>query len=1011
MAAIMSLINQKVGGRQGFANPVLYRLGAAQNFAGCNSSSRTNPAAASTCVFNDVTAGNNSVPGQVGFNAVTGFDLATGLGSVDATNLANAWNALALRGSATTFAASTPTTVQHGQPITFNIAVDATDAIGGQPTGAVGLISDKFGSVGSASLTAGTFTGAFSGLPGGQYNVTAHFPGDGTFGPSDSVPVAVNITAENSLVTLSGLTSGAPLPSGSTIVFGQFLAIHADVRSASGNGGGTGTVTFTDTFKGSTSTLGTVAVDGRGGAEIINFGFFNAPLNLEVGIHVINATYSGDSSLNPSSALSSYVVVISTGTAFPILTVAADQVNAGQQVVLHTTVAGTADAVVAATGSVQFFDNGSPLGAPVPLTALPGLRPSASVQFSLPVGTHTVLVQYLGDAHYAPTSTVPDVFNSRTVTVVGSSGAATQTSVTASNNTPVAAQIVNYTVTVTSAQSTPPLTGTVELFGEFGVLTGPIPLENGTAVIPFQWQFAGPHNLVVQYSGDANYGLSVSTPLSVAVSKFTPAVSLSASAPNVNSGAQVSLAALVSVPAGTILIPSGTVQFLDSLNGGTAQPLSFPVNVQPIHLGAGFAEGFKAEAVLAVTLGSGQHTLTANYSGDLALNGLSTAPINISVAPRTQSHTSLTADSLAPAAGQTVHFTVAVSRAPSAPAPTGTVQLIGQNLGVLGSAPVTNGSAAFAVSWTAAGFQAVTAQYSGDSVYASSQSNLVTLTLPAFVLFTSSNDLPVVAGQGVAARLTLDPLAGFNAQVTFSCSGNLPAGASCSFSPSPQVSLNGATQTAFLIVSTTAPLQPAAQIRAGTWSPWWVLSGITALACCFMIALPKRRVRARLITGMFLVSVLSFALGCGGGSSGPPPATPTPTPSPSPTPSPTPTPVPPSAVTIVSSSIKVAAGNSVSFNASVKASTGTAASGTITFFDGGAALGAPVTLSGGQAQLTVSTLSVGTHAVTAQYSGDAQNKPGVSSTLQQVITGSTQFQLVATGGGQTITTTMRVLIE
>jgi pro-kumamolisin-like protein/Big-like domain-containing protein len=1012
MAAIMSLISQKLGGRQGLINPVLYQFAATENFAGCASSSRTNPATASACVFNDVTQGNNSVPGQTGFNTGAGFDLATGLGSVDATNLANAWSALALRGSATTFGAATTTTVQHGQPITFSVAVDATDAAGGVPSGAVSLISDKFGTVGSVALNAGAFSGALSGLPGGQYNITAHYPGDGTFGPSDSTPVPVNITAENSSVALSGLTSGAPLPSGSTIVFGQFLAIHAAVSSASGNGVGTGTVTFTDTFNGNTSTLGRVAVDSRGGAEVINFGFFNAPLNLEVGTHVVNASYSGDSSLNSSSTSLAYVVNVSIGTAFPSLTASPDQINTGQQVVMHVFIGASAGSVVAPTGNVQFFDNGSPIGAPVAIASdVPGITPSASFQVALPVGVHTVLAQYLGDTHYAATSLTPDIFNSRTVTVVAGAGAATQTMLTASTSAPVAGQIVNYSATVTSAQSTPALTGAVELFDETGVISAPVTLVNGSAAIALVAQFAGPRHVVAQYSGDANYALSASSPLSLNVSRFTPSVSLSASAPNVNSGTQVSLTGLVSVPAGSPLIPSGTIQFLDSLNGGAPQPLGFPINVQGVHLSSGFAEGFKSEAVLGVTLVAGQHTLTASYSGDFAENGGTSNAVNVSVAARTASHISLAADSLTPAAGQTVHFSVNVPAAPLQPTPTGTVLLMGQNVGVLGSATLTNGTAAFVIPWSAPGFQAVTAQYSGDSVYASSESNLVTLTLPAFTVFTSANDLPVVAGQGAAVRLVLDPLAGFNAQVTFSCSGNLPAGASCSFSPGAQVTLNGATQTSFLILSTTAPLQPAAAMTARHGSPWWALSGITALACCFLVALPGRKGRSRAIVAMVMISVLSFAAGCGGGSGGPPQVIPTPTPRPSPSPSPSPTPTPTSAVTITSSAIKVASGDSVTFTANVKAPSGTAATGTMTFFDGPSALSAPVTLTNGQGAFTVSTLSVGTHAITAQYSGDAQNKPGTSSTLQQVITGSTQFQLVVNGGGQTTTINMRALIE
>jgi pseudomonalisin len=44
-------------------------------------------------VFHDITAGNNSVPGVTGYAAGPGYDLATGLGSVDANVLASSWGA------------------------------------------------------------------------------------------------------------------------------------------------------------------------------------------------------------------------------------------------------------------------------------------------------------------------------------------------------------------------------------------------------------------------------------------------------------------------------------------------------------------------------------------------------------------------------------------------------------------------------------------------------------------------------------------------------------------------------------------------------------------------------------------------------------------------------------------------------------------------------------------------------------------------------------------------------
>ena len=94
-AGIMALVNQKMNSRQGQANYVLYKLAAAENLAQCNASNTSTPPA-STCVFNDVTVGNNAVPGEVGYGTSgaayqsgVGYDLASGLGSVNVSNLVN----------------------------------------------------------------------------------------------------------------------------------------------------------------------------------------------------------------------------------------------------------------------------------------------------------------------------------------------------------------------------------------------------------------------------------------------------------------------------------------------------------------------------------------------------------------------------------------------------------------------------------------------------------------------------------------------------------------------------------------------------------------------------------------------------------------------------------------------------------------------------------------------------------------------------------------------------------
>ena len=116
VAGIQALVNQKTGTRQGNPNPVYYFIatleyGIAGNSA-CDSS--RGPRGAGECVFHDVTAGNDSQdcagpydcyrPGgtygamsisdskyQPAFTTHAGYDFPSGIGTIDAANLVNAW--------------------------------------------------------------------------------------------------------------------------------------------------------------------------------------------------------------------------------------------------------------------------------------------------------------------------------------------------------------------------------------------------------------------------------------------------------------------------------------------------------------------------------------------------------------------------------------------------------------------------------------------------------------------------------------------------------------------------------------------------------------------------------------------------------------------------------------------------------------------------------------------------------------------------------------------------------
>jgi hypothetical protein len=230
---IMALVNQKTGARQGNANYVLYPL-AAKSQGDPKCASGASAITDTSCIFYDVQTGNNSVAcvggspncsntntasGNYGilvvpssyplytsttpaWPATAGYDLATGLGTVNVANLVNKWTSVSFTSSTTTLTITPPTgyaltNIPHGSSVGVTVNVTPTSAtgdvslIGGPNNSNLGI---DFGTLGSGA----TLSGTTDMLPGGSYNVTAHYAGDGTYGASDSPAVAVTVNAEPS---------------------------------------------------------------------------------------------------------------------------------------------------------------------------------------------------------------------------------------------------------------------------------------------------------------------------------------------------------------------------------------------------------------------------------------------------------------------------------------------------------------------------------------------------------------------------------------------------------------------------------------------------------------------------------------------------------------------------------------------------------------------------------------------------------------------------------------------
>ncbi|PYY18669.1 MAG: hypothetical protein DMG60_07505 [Acidobacteria bacterium] len=162
-----------------------------------------------------------------------------------------------------------------------------------------------------------------------------------------------------------------------------------------------------------------------------------------------------------------------------------------------------------------------------------------------------------------------------------------------------------------------------------------------------------------------------------------------------------------------------------------------------------------------------------------------------------------------------------------------------------------------------------------DSVGASHSVNL-SGTASDFAISAATASMTVNAGQAATYNLNASAIGGFSNTVTFACTGGLPTGANCAFSPSGSVTVSGATPTAVtLTISTTARPSSQPAPSSGLTSLPFSSNGPGAMLTITLgllgTLLMKRLqpVRGR-VRGLALVGVMAgvaLVPGCGGGSS------------------------------------------------------------------------------------------------------------------------------------------------
>jgi hypothetical protein len=407
-AGIMALVNQKWG-LQGNPNFVLYKLPAKQANAFHDVPSGSTIAmpcltGSPNCTTN---VGGDSFGVLSGYSTGTAYDLATGLGSVDAAQMVNNWNKVTFTPSITTLTLNVPANTTHGASVPVTITVTPASPT---PTGDVTLLVNP-GTPGNPSidiftLASGTVTGTTNLLPGGTYKVIAHYEGDTTYGGSYSSPTTtVTVSPENSSVYMPGLVT--PTGVSSTVVYGTggfasgSYLLRADVQNSQGKfctsevlgeiACPTGTVTFTDNGR---------PLDG-GAFKLNSLGYTeDQVIQLTAGSHTLAGNYGGDASYKASTTSTVVTVTKATTAISNVSSVSFAQPGTGFFV--NATVSTTSSGV-APTGTVSFFANGTLLPGTVQESTANGANAalSASINTSISApGNYNLTATYSGDGNY-----------------------------------------------------------------------------------------------------------------------------------------------------------------------------------------------------------------------------------------------------------------------------------------------------------------------------------------------------------------------------------------------------------------------------------------------------------------------------------------------------------------------------------------------------------------------------------------------------------------------------------
>ena len=341
----------------GNINPTLYRL------------NETAPSA-----FHDVTIGSNDVPcqagspdcsgGMIGYSALAGYDLATGLGSVDANLLASNWTSATLTPTTAKLSVSA-TEIEAEKNLTMTVAVEsAAGPVAGSPvqfyftdpTNNNQPSQTLLATVPTDSAGTATYTTDF--LPLGVSTIEAIASGSTTASPAP--PVSTTVAVDGIPSTTAVLAPTGPYQVGQTVTLNMQVSVptgqplYGPDKNEKYYYSGPGITLYTSN---GVLVSGPIVPDESGAATIVS----NA---LAAGNNTYYASYSGNDYVLPSQSSTVTFVAANPSSIATNTTLSAGSTEVQT---LPSSVTLTAQVVQESgsqipVGTVTIFDGGVPVG-------------------------------------------------------------------------------------------------------------------------------------------------------------------------------------------------------------------------------------------------------------------------------------------------------------------------------------------------------------------------------------------------------------------------------------------------------------------------------------------------------------------------------------------------------------------------------------------------------------------------------------------------------------------------